>query len=660
VLPAGWLTVRHWRRTAIVAVPIALLLAGSAMADLIGLPSNGAQVNDDPAVGIDPDQNAGKSDVVGGTLTAGGPSVPWATFEQKSDSSQQIFVRAFKNGQWVTQGKSLNISPGVEAEAPTIDFAGAGRTVPWVTWYEPNAALGGNLQIFASRFNAAANTWVPEGQDRGSGVPSLNIHTNRDAENPAVAGGAAIAGNAPVPWVAWQELDGNVNGSGNHDQIFVSKGIKQATTNELCAGLKPSSAASVSQFCWEQVGLDRLAPDGGSSSSGDPTLNVDPSRNGVEPDIAFTGPNDTVAWVLWYEKDDSHLGLRDNEQVFAAKIVADTSADGGFHWQAVGRGTAGPPVQVNPLDTSGANHFGNCSASITAEDACSLNANPAHDAEDVRVAAGTLTPGGTTVPWAAWSEDTGDGVHAIFVSRLVGGNHFELFNGGAPISNSDHDATNPDITFFGNTPYVSWLELHGSRRLGFVGHFDTNGVFVSDTPGGITLIGDGRANLIADTRAPISSSCTANPFTNDGSACPIAPVNAPFFLFTTVGSPQRLFGQAVVGGISCSLFPGCTVSVTQTANGAVISSRLGEDDSVGILVQRIVRFKRVHGKRVPVLKRVGKVPLGKHHRGRVRIHWNLKVNGHRLRRGRYLITLRGFDRHKLLLGTTKPVIFRVR
>jgi hypothetical protein len=63
---------------------------------------------------------------------------------------------------------------------------------------------------------------------------------------------------------------------------------------------------------------------------------------------------------------------------------------------------------------------------------------------------------------------------------------------------------------------------------------------------------------------------------------------------------------------------------------------------------------------VPVLKRVGKVPLGKHHRGRVRIHWNLKVNGHRLRRGRYLITLRGFDRHKILLGTTKPVIFRVR
>jgi hypothetical protein len=159
----------------------------------------------------------------------------------------------------------------------------------------------------------------------------------------------------------------NVDGSGNHDQIFVSKGVKQATANAPCTGFKPSSAASVSQFCFQQVGLDRLDPNGGSSPTGDPSLNVDPSRNGVEPDIVFTGPNDTVAWVVWYEKDQTHIGLRNNEQVFAAKIVADPGADGGFHWQAVGRGTAGPPVQVNPLDTTGKNGFGNCAVSVAAE-----------------------------------------------------------------------------------------------------------------------------------------------------------------------------------------------------------------------------------------------------------------------------------------------------
>ena len=113
-------------RIALLAVIAGLICASGAYATVIGLPTDGSQVNNDPANGIDPNQNAGVSDVVGGSLAAGGPRVPWGTFEQKSGSSQQIFVRAFKNGQWVTQGKSLNIDPNVEAEAPSIDFAGAG------------------------------------------------------------------------------------------------------------------------------------------------------------------------------------------------------------------------------------------------------------------------------------------------------------------------------------------------------------------------------------------------------------------------------------------------------------------------------------------------------------------------------------------------------
>src|ERR1700744_2622402 len=191
------------------AVIAGLTCASGASASVVGLPADGSQVNNDPAAGIDPHQNAGASDVVGGSLWLNGPRVPWGTFEQQSGSSQQIFVRAFKNGQWVTQGKSLNISPNVEAEAPSIDFAGAGRNVPWTSWYEPNQALGGAKQVFASRFDPTANAWVPEGQDRGSGVPSLNIHTDKEAENPSVAGGATVPGNAPVPWVTWEEQGGN-------------------------------------------------------------------------------------------------------------------------------------------------------------------------------------------------------------------------------------------------------------------------------------------------------------------------------------------------------------------------------------------------------------------------------------------------------------------
>src|SRR5262249_33146757 len=272
------------------------------------------------------------------------------------------------------------------------------------------------------------------------------------------------------------------------------------------------------------VGADRLAPDGGSSPTGDPSLNVDPSRDGIEPDIAFTGANDKVAWTVWYEVGSSSLGLRGNDQVFAAKIVADPSADGKFHWQVVGRGTAG---QTIPLDTS-ANPpgFGRCAVSTTAEDACSMNANPANGAEDPRVAAGTTTPGTATVPWVVWAEDTGSGKHGIFISRL-NGDHFELQNGGAPLSPRGRDATHPDITFFGNVPYVSWIEARGSGFRGFVGHVE-NGVFVLDTPGGITLAPRHQRASLIDFRVPISSSCTADPFTQDGSACPVAAVNAPF------------------------------------------------------------------------------------------------------------------------------------
>jgi hypothetical protein len=634
------------RRAVLGGLAAALVAAGTAGA-VIGLPSDGSQVNNDPAAGIDPTQNAGVSDVVGGSLVAGGPRVPWATFEQQSGNSQQIFVRKFVNGQWVTQGPSLNIDPNVEAEAPSIDFAGAGRTVPWDAWYEPNAALGGAKQIFASRFVAASNTWQPEGQDRGSRVPSLNINTDKEAENPSVAGGAAVAGADPVPWVAWQEEDGNVNNSGNHDQIFVSKGVKQAAPNAPCTGFKPSANNSVSNFCWQQVGLDRLQKDGGSSATGDPTLNIDPSRNGVEPDIAFTGPNDTVAWTLWYEKDKSNIGLRDNEQVFAAKIVKDPNADGGFNWRAVGNGTAG---QTNTLDTSG-NGFGNCAASPTAEDACSLNQNPLADAEDPRVAAGTLTPGTATVPWVAFSQDVG-GRHAIFVSRLVNGDHFELFNNGNPISGPDEDAGTPDITFFGNTPYVSWVSSVGSTKRGFVGHFDTSGLFVLDTPGGIKPVPHGGPLSLIDARVALSSNCTADPFTSDGSNCVPADVNAPFDTFTTAGSPQRLFSQAITGGPNCVLFAQCKLSVDVGGTSATINATLRQPNTVGILVQRVGK----HGK----LSRVGRVPLGRHGRSRLHLHWNLRVNGKRLHAGRYRITLRAIDRKGNVLGLTRPVTIRVK
>jgi hypothetical protein len=143
--------------------------------------------------------------------------------------------------------------------------------------------------------------------------------------------------------------------------------------------------------------------------------------------------------------------------VFAANGVAPSvstpptgTVDGGFNWVSVGSGGQGV------LDASA--HSGVCGQSLAHEAACSLNQNPDANAEDPRVAAGTMNPANPTVPWVAWAE-TVAGHQQVFGPRLVGAGaaaRFQLANGGAPIS--DGDSTRPDITFSGNTPYVSCRE----------------------------------------------------------------------------------------------------------------------------------------------------------------------------------------------------------
>ena len=165
---------------------------------------------------------------------------------------------------------------------------------------------------------------------------------------------------------------------------------------------------AIGGFCFQQTGIRRVGPGGA-----DPSLNVDPTRNGVEPDIAFTGASDGVPWVVWYEKDKGTFGLNENEMVFAAKGIKDEAAEGGFHWEAVGN-------QRNAmLDTAGTNEFGACAriARKTRKNARST-ATRKKDAEDPRVAAGTMNPANPTVPWVTWDEDV-EGVKQVFVSRLV-------------------------------------------------------------------------------------------------------------------------------------------------------------------------------------------------------------------------------------------------
>ena len=194
--------------------------------------------------------------------------------------------------------------------------------------------------MFASRFDntgdANQGKWIFGGQGRGNGgsgpdVPSLNIHTNQDAENPSVAGGSAADPTKPGPWITWQETS-NSNGK---DQIFVDKPEGPGMA-ELRHGVTPEGqpdatghVPAIGGFCFQDVGLARAG-----QSNADPSLNVDVNRDGIEPDIAFTGANDSVPWVVWYETGTGTPGLASNEMVFAAKAEADA---GGLRWLPLAR-----------------------------------------------------------------------------------------------------------------------------------------------------------------------------------------------------------------------------------------------------------------------------------------------------------------------------------
>ncbi|HEY1711650.1 MAG TPA: hypothetical protein VGG07_02040 [Solirubrobacteraceae bacterium] len=580
-------------RIALAGTVAVLASAGSAMA-LQGLPPGG-QVNDDAAAGINPalsvnGEDPTNADVVGGALTAGKVAVPWSIFRQTeaSPAKDQIFSRSFAGGAWTTRGNgtvngsssaaptfsgSLNFDQAQDGEAPAIDFAGAGRTVPWATWYEDTTAFGGKEQIFASRFDntgdANQGKWIFSGQGRGLGtgtvpVPSLNINTGQNAENPSVAGGSAVDPTKPGPWVTWQETTTAASGT---DQIFVSRPEGPGMAN--CDAVTPTGIAdgtghvpAVGGFCFQQTGIPRVG-----TPTLDPSLNIDPARDGIEPDIAFTGAQDAVPWVVWYETGTPGTSLQGpNGMVFAAKGVSDgVGANGGFHWVAVGNGGQGN------LDGS-INGAGTCAHSLAEEQACSLNISPTADAEDPRVASGTMNSANPTVPWVAWDENTGTH-HQVFVSRLVGAGaaaRFVPVNNGQPLSAAGVDATRPDITFSGNTPYVTWRTDSGGTSTTTVGHFvnAANPTFVVDKSGiPITPTGTGPGQ--ADVREPISSGCTANPFNADGATCQGGAIGTPFFLFTNGTSPLSLFSDAYQSDAPVTGVPSGVGQSTATVSGSV-------------------------------------------------------------------------------------------
>jgi hypothetical protein len=94
------------------------------------------------------------------------------------------------------------------------------------------------------------------------------------------------------------------------------------------------------------------------------------------------------------------------------------------------------------------------------------------------------------------------------------------------------------------------------------------------------------------------------------------------------------------------LFYQCKLVIHVHHNHAQIIVKKRTYGFFGIIVDKV----GMHG-----LKRVGRVPLGTHPRSTLKLGWDLKVNGKRLRPGRYQITGRALDKKGKVLGLTRPV-----
>ncbi len=106
--------------------------------------------------------------------------------------------------------------------------------------------------------------------------------------------------------------------------------------------------------------------------------------------------------------------------------------------------------------------------------------------------------------------------------------------------------------------------------------------------------------------------------------------------FPTQTNVNGLPVEDLAWGRTCTVLLSCSAGLTlvepdTSGLEVVIQPQLSAAASVGILVERYVRRRLVV---------VGRVPFGTRRRGRPRISWNGRVNGRRLRPGRYRITLR--------------------
>ena len=126
--------------------------------------------------------------------------------------------------------------------------------------------------------------------------------------------------------------------------------------------------------------------------------------------------------------------------------------------------------------------------------------------------------------------------------------------------------------------------------------------------------------------------------------------------FDGSGTGSRFFAARFQLG--CVNIRACTVGVQTSGNSTTFTQTNTAAQFNGILVERVLRSKRIAGRRVPITRRVGRVPFGPQRKGRITITWDHKVNGKRLPAGTYRITMRTL-RRDTVVELARPLIVKL-
>ena len=158
-----------------------------------------------------------------------------------------------------------------DGEAPAIDFAGAGRTVPWATWYEntsrrPASATTTSSPVGsttpATPIRASGSSPARPWSGRRNSAGPLAEHPHRPGRREPV-GGRRLGGRSDQAGPVGDVAGDGANASGNgKDQIFTSATRVPDRPTATASSRRVSPTArhvpAIGGFCWQQVGIERL------------------------------------------------------------------------------------------------------------------------------------------------------------------------------------------------------------------------------------------------------------------------------------------------------------------------------------------------------------------------------------------------------------------